>query len=148
MQFNLLNNHWALILVYSSGAILGNVFIAKGYFDTIPRSLDEVGTHRRRFALDRVYADHDPAGEADADLCQPDDLYRGVRRFYLRRAHPAHRGTADAAVGLWRMVSQRQSTEFTLFAAGAVLIAVPITLLFIFLQRYLVQGLTAGASKG
>ncbi len=41
MQFNLLNNHWALILVYSSGAILGNVFIAKGYFDTIPRSLDE-----------------------------------------------------------------------------------------------------------
>jgi arabinogalactan oligomer/maltooligosaccharide transport system permease protein len=52
------------------------------------------------------------------------------------------------AVGLWRMVSQRQSTEFTLFAAGAVLIAVPITILFMFLQRYLVQGLTAGASKG
>jgi len=52
------------------------------------------------------------------------------------------------AVGLYRMVSQRNSTEFTMFAAGAVLVAVPITMLFLLLQRNLVDGLTAGASKG
>ena len=60
----------------------------------------------------------------------------------------AHGGAATLAVGLYRMVSQRNSTEFTLFAAGAVLVAVPVTMLFIFLQRFLVEGLVCGASKG
>ncbi|MNO03355.1 Maltose transport system permease protein MalG [compost metagenome] len=52
------------------------------------------------------------------------------------------------AVGLFRMVNQSNSTEFTQFAAGAVLVALPVTLLFIFLQRFLIEGLTAGATKG
>jgi arabinogalactan oligomer/maltooligosaccharide transport system permease protein len=52
------------------------------------------------------------------------------------------------AVGMWDLVSSYQNSNFTMFAAGAVLIAVPITLLFVFLQKFLVQGLTAGASKG
>ena len=147
MQFNLLNNHWALILVYSSGAILGNVFIAKGYFDTIPRSLDESAridgaSHwivftRIMIPLARMltYVSLMIFTGAFVDFIFAELILRTEEQRTL-------------AVGLWRMVSQRQSTEFTLFAAGAVLIAVPITLLFIFLQRYLVQGLTAGASKG
>ncbi|MNG11433.1 Maltose transport system permease protein MalG [compost metagenome] len=52
------------------------------------------------------------------------------------------------AVGMWDLVNSFQNSNFTLFAAGAVLIAIPITLLFIFLQNFLVQGLTSGASKG
>ncbi|MNL76709.1 Maltose transport system permease protein MalG [compost metagenome] len=52
------------------------------------------------------------------------------------------------AVGLYDLVDAYNSTEFTLFAAGAVLVAVPITILFSFTQRFLVDGLTAGASKG
>ncbi|MNC26706.1 L-arabinose transport system permease protein AraQ [compost metagenome] len=52
------------------------------------------------------------------------------------------------AVGMWDMVNTMQNSNFTLFAAGAVLISVPIMILFAFLQRLLVDGLTAGASKG
>ncbi|MNC62036.1 Maltose transport system permease protein MalG [compost metagenome] len=52
------------------------------------------------------------------------------------------------AVGMWDMVRENQNSHFTMFAAGAVLIAVPITILFMFLQRLLVDGLTSGASKG
>ncbi|MNJ03256.1 Maltose transport system permease protein MalG [compost metagenome] len=52
------------------------------------------------------------------------------------------------AVGLYDMVNDRFSTDFTVFAAGCVLIAVPITILFMIMQRFLVDGLTAGAEKG
>ncbi|MNJ73190.1 L-arabinose transport system permease protein AraQ [compost metagenome] len=52
------------------------------------------------------------------------------------------------AVGMWDMVASHQNSNFTVFAAGAVLIAVPITILFMFMQRLLVDGLTSGASKG
>jgi arabinogalactan oligomer/maltooligosaccharide transport system permease protein len=46
------------------------------------------------------------------------------------------------------MVDTYTSTEFTLFAAGSVLAAIPVTVLFMALQRLLVEGLTAGATKG
>ncbi|MNV97683.1 L-arabinose transport system permease protein AraQ [compost metagenome] len=52
------------------------------------------------------------------------------------------------AVGMWDMVNSNTNTNFTLFSAGAVLISIPIMVLFAFLQRLLVDGLTAGASKG
>jgi arabinogalactan oligomer/maltooligosaccharide transport system permease protein len=52
------------------------------------------------------------------------------------------------AVGLWDSVSNFQDSNFTLFAAASVLTAVPIAILFMILQRFLVDGLTAGASKG
>jgi arabinogalactan oligomer/maltooligosaccharide transport system permease protein len=52
------------------------------------------------------------------------------------------------AIGLWDSVSNAQNSDFTLFAAASVLTAVPIALLFMNLQRFLVEGLTAGAGKG
>ena len=52
------------------------------------------------------------------------------------------------AVGLFEMVTGRGNTEFTTFAAGAVLVAVPITILFFIFQDHLVEGLKSGANKG
>lgn len=144
----LLNSHWALVLVYSSGAIITNVFVAKGFFDTIPRSLEEAAridgaSHIRLFfsimiPLSRpmlTYAALMIFNGSFVDFIFADLVLRTEEQRTL-------------AVGLYRMVSLRNSTEFTLFAAGAVLVAVPVTMLFMFLQRFLVEGLTAGASKG
>lgn len=145
---NLLNSHWALVLVYSSGAIITNVFVAKGFFDTIPRSLEDAAridgaSHMRLFfsimiPLSRpmlTYASLMIFNGSFVDFIFADLVLRTEEQRTL-------------AVGLYQMVSQRNSTEFTLFAAGAVLVALPVTLLFMFLQRFLVEGLTAGASKG
>ncbi|SHE12310.1 Maltose transport system permease protein malG [Chlamydia abortus] len=145
---NLLNSHWALVLVYSSGAIITNVFVAKGFFDTIPRSLEDAAridgaSHMRLFfsimiPLSRpmlTYASLMIFNGSFVDFIFADLVLRTEEQRTL-------------AVGLYQMVSQRNSTEFTLFAAGAVLVALPVTLLFLFLQRFLVEGLTAGASKG
>lgn len=144
----LLNSHWALVLVYSSGAIITNVFVAKGFFDTIPRSLEDAAridgaSHMRLFfsimiPLSRPMLTY--AGLMIFNGCFVDFIFADlVLRTEEQRT---------LAVGLYRMVSQRNSTEFTLFAAGAVLVAIPVTMLFMFLQRFLVEGLTAGASKG
>ena len=52
------------------------------------------------------------------------------------------------AVGLFALINGRESTNFTIFAAGAVLVAIPITIVFIIFQKYLVQGVASGADKG
>ncbi len=147
-SIGLLNSHWALILVYSSGAVVTNVFVAKGFFDTIPRSLEEAAridgaSHLNVFLTIMVplskpmltYASLMIFNGAFVDFIFADLVLRTEEQRTL-------------AVGLYKMVNQRNSTEFTLFAAGAVIVALPVTIMFIILQRYLVEGLTAGASKG
>lgn len=144
----LLNSHWALVLVYSSGAIITNVFVAKGFFDTIPKSLEDAAridgaSHLRLFFSIMIPLSKPMLTYASLMIfngCFVDFIFADL---ILRTEEQR-----TLAVGLYRMVSQRNSTEFTLFAAGAVLVALPVTMLFMFLQRFLVEGLTAGATKG
>ncbi|MGG1555919.1 sugar ABC transporter permease [Paenibacillus ferrarius] len=147
-QIKMLNNHWALILVYSSGAFVTNMFVAKGFYDTIPRSLEEAAlidgaTHsvvfwKIIFPLSKpmlTYVSLVIFSGAWVDFIFARLILRSQEKITL-------------AVGLYEMVSQKNSTEFTMFAAGAVLLAVPIIILYFWLQRYLIDGLTVGASKG
>ncbi|NMM53269.1 sugar ABC transporter permease [Paenibacillus aquistagni] len=146
MQLNLLDTHLALILVYSAGAPLG-AFVVKGFFDTIPKSLEESAridgaTHWTVFI--RIML----------PLSKPMITYVGLMTFagawgdfIFARLVLRTKEKWTLAIGLWDMVNNA-STNFTMFAAGAVLIAIPIALLYLFLQRFLVEGLTAGASKG
>lgn len=146
MQLNLLDTHFALILVYSAGAPLG-AFVVKGFFDTIPKSLEESAridgaTHWIVFRKIML------------PLSKPMITYVGLMTFagawgdfIFARLVLRSKENYTLAIGLWDMVNNA-STNFTMFAAGAVLIAVPIALLYLFLQRFLVEGLTAGASKG
>jgi len=147
-QINLLNNHWALILIYSSGAFVTNVFVAKGFYDTIPRSLEEA-------ALIDGATHGDVFWKIILPLSRPMLTYVSLVifsgawvDFIFARLILRSQDKITLAVGLYNMVNQRNSTEFTLFAAGAVLLAVPVIILYFWLQRYLVDGLTAGASKG
>ncbi|WP_256756667.1 sugar ABC transporter permease [Cohnella sp. WQ 127256] len=144
---DLLDSLWALILVYSAGAALG-MFVAKGFFDTIPRSLEEAAridgaSHMTIFA--RIIM----------PLSRPIITYISLTTFagawvdfIFARAILRTPQNWTLAVGLWNLVDAYNSTEFTLFAAGCVLVAIPITMLFMYTQRFLVDGLTAGASKG
>ncbi|WP_028544022.1 sugar ABC transporter permease [Paenibacillus taiwanensis] len=146
MQLNLLDTHLALILVYSAGAPLG-AFVVKGFFDTIPKSLEESAridgaTHWTVFIKIML------------PLSKPMITYIGLMTFagawgdfIFARLVLRTKEKWTLAIGLWDMVNNA-SSNFTMFAAGAVLIAIPIALLYLFLQRFLVEGLTAGASKG
>ncbi|WP_018758666.1 sugar ABC transporter permease [Paenibacillus terrigena] len=147
VQLNLLDTPWALIIVYSAGAALG-LFVAKGFFDTIPRSLEEAATidganHWQVFT------------KIILPLSKPIITYISLMTFtgawmdfIFAGLILRSRDQWTLAVGLFNLVDSYSSTAFTLFAAGAVLVAVPITILFAFTQRFLVEGLTSGASKG
>lgn len=148
MQFDLLDTHTAIIIVYSAGSVLFNGFVIKGFFDTIPRSLDESARIDGANHMDIFFRIMLP-------LTRPILVYVGLTTFtgawvdfIFARLVLRSRENWTLAVGLWDLVNSYQNTNFTMFAAGAVLIAIPITLLFVFLQKFLVQGLTAGASKG
>ncbi|MBN2982148.1 sugar ABC transporter permease [Cohnella algarum] len=147
LQLKLLDTHAALVIVYSAGAVLGG-FIVKGFFDTIPRSLDEAAridgaSHFKVFT--RIML---PLSRPMLTYVALTSFTGAWVDFIFARLVLRTKEKWTLAVGMWDLVNSYQNSNFTLFAAGSVLIAIPITLLFIFLQRFLVQGLTSGASKG
>ncbi|WP_136607914.1 sugar ABC transporter permease [Paenibacillus dokdonensis] len=147
-EWHLLDTHLALIIVYAAGAPLGGTFIAKGFLDTIPRTLDEaakIDGASNWMIFTRIIL----------PLSKPMITYLALTQFVgpwvdyiFARLVLRTKENWTLAVGLYDMVASNQNTNFPAFAAGSVLIAIPITILFIFLQRLLVDGLTSGASKG
>ncbi|NGM83022.1 sugar ABC transporter permease [Paenibacillus sp. 7124] len=147
-EFHLLDTHLALIIVYAAGAPLSGTFIAKGFLDTIPRSLDEAAR------IDGA-SNFGIFARIILPLSRPMITFMALTQFVgpwvdfiFARLILRTKENWTVAVGMWDMVNTIQNSNFTLFSAGAVLIAVPIMILFAFLQRLLVDGLTAGASKG
>jgi arabinogalactan oligomer / maltooligosaccharide transport system permease protein len=139
----------ALFLVYLGGAMGVNTWLMKGYFDTIPRSLDESAlidgaTHGQIFF--RVILPLTTPVLAVVALLTFVFLFND---FVIASAVLGQGDTDNftLAVGLFRFVDNRAS-RWGLFTAGSVLAAIPIVLLFQFLQRYIVSGLTQGAVKG
>ncbi len=138
----------ALILVYSGGAAL-SFQIAKGFFDTIPIAVDESAI------LDgctrwQIFT------KVTLPLSKPIVIYTVLTSFMspwldFIFAKVICRANADQytiAIGLWRMLEKEYiDSWYTSFAAGAVLISVPIAALFLYMQRYYVDGLS-GAVKG
>ncbi len=138
----------ALILCYSGGAGLG-FQIAKGFFDTIPLALDEA-------ALIDGCTRWQIFWQMTLPLSKPVIVYTVLTSFIgpwvdFIFAKVICRANADyytVAVGLWRMLEKEYiDSWYTCFAAGAVLISIPIAILFMFLQRYYVDGMS-GAVKG
>lgn len=147
IQLNMLDTHLALILVYSAGAALG-LFVAKGFFDTIPRSLEEAARIDGANHLTIFFRIILPLSRPIITYISLMTFTGAWVDFIFARLILRTRDKWTLAVGLYELVNSYNSTEFTLFAAGAVLVAVPITILFSFTQRFLVDGLTAGSSKG
>lgn len=143
-----LDTYWFLTVLYIGGGIPMNTWLMKGYFDTIPRDLDESARidgagHFRIFwqiilplarpmiAVQALWAFMAPFG---------DFL---LAKFLLRTDEQL-----TLAVGLQTLVSDPQQQKVALFAAGAILTALPIVLLFFLLQKNFVSGLTSGGTKG
>ncbi|MGG3888280.1 sugar ABC transporter permease [Metabacillus fastidiosus] len=144
----LLDTHLGLILVYVGGQIPINTWLMKGYLDTIPKELDESakidGAGHLRIFLQIIMPLAKPIIAVVAlfsfiapfaDFIIANILLRSEKNFTL-------------AVGLYNMVAKQFGAEFTKFAAGSVLIAIPIAILFLSFQKYFVSGLTAGGTKG
>lgn len=138
----------ALIIVYSAGA--GLTFpIVKGFFDTIPFSIDEAAVVDGATKF-QIFT------KITIPLSKPIIIYTVMTSFIAPWidfifAKVIARANADqftVAIGLWNMIQKEYiNSWYTTFAAGAVVISVPIAILFIFMQRYYVEGMS-GAVKG
>ncbi|HEM3194310.1 TPA: sugar ABC transporter permease [Streptococcus suis] len=148
LMLNALNQSWFLIFLYVGGGIPMNAWLMKGYFDTVPISLDESAKldgagHFRRFwqivlplvrpmiAVQALWAFMGPFGDYI------------LSKFLLREKE-----FYTVAVGLQTFISDVKNMKIAYFAAGAILIALPISILFFFLQKNFVSGLTSGGDKG
>lgn len=139
----------SLILVYSTTAAL-SYFVAKGFFDTIPRALDEA-------ALIDGASKNAVFWRIILPMSKPVVVYTALTSFiapwvdfiFASVIMKDNYQNYTLAVGLFRMLERENVYEyFTRFCAGAVLVAVPITLLFIKMQKYYVEGITGGSVKG
>ncbi len=149
--FHLQGSFWALVIIYSAGSGMG-FFISKGFFDTISRSIDEAamidGANRAQIFWDIILP-----------LSKPIIVYTILTSFmapwgdyvtssYIIGANNAPQWTV--AIGLYKWANERElfTSYYTRYAAGSVVIALPMTLLFLFTQKYYVAGVTGGAVKG
>ena len=138
----------ALILCYSGGAGLG-FQIAKGFFDTIPIAVDEA-------ALLDGCTRWQIFSRITLPLSKPIIIYTVLTSFmapwldfiFAKVICRANSDQYTIAIGLWKMLEKEYiDSWYTSFAAGAVLISIPIAILFLFMQRYYVDGVS-GAVKG
>lgn len=143
-----LNSQLGLIAVYLGGALGVNTFLMYGFFNTVPRELDEAAkidgaSHAQIFftIILRLVA---PI-LAVVGLLSFVSAYGEfvVAKVVLQRVEHY-----TLAVGLYVWASDERNAPWGLFAAAAVLAAIPVVLLFQFLQRYIVGGLIAGSVKG
>ncbi|ALS28522.1 arabinogalactan ABC transporter permease [Paenibacillus sp. 32O-W] len=147
LNMNLLNTHSALMLVYSAGGAMGYLLV-KGYFDTIPRSLEEsarIDGANHWTVFFKIFL---PLSRPLIVFLSVTSFAGAFNDFIFAQTVLRTNEKLTLAVGLYNMVNTNTSTQFTIFAAGCVLVAVPITLLFMVCQRFLVEGLTAGTDKG
>lgn len=142
-QFNLINNLWGLILIYSAGAPMGYL-TQKGFFDTIPISIDEAARIDGATSLQIFMKINLPLSKPILVFTALTSFTWPWSDFILPKLLLKEKDLYTVAVGLMSL----GETEFSRFAAGAIFIAVPIVVLYFFLVKYMVNGMSSGAVKG
>ena len=138
-----------LVIVYCASSGMG-YYVSKGFFDTIPKSLDEAARVDGATRFQVFY-------KVIMPMAKPIVIYTILMGFmapwgdFMTASYIIHEDSAgmNVAVGMYEWLSKTNlNTHYTMFCAGGVVVAVPVTALFLMLQKYYVEGVTGGAVKG
>jgi len=138
-----------LIIVYCASSGMG-YYVSKGFFDTIPKSLDEAARVDGATRGQVFY-------KVIMPLSKPIVIYTVLMGFmapwgdFMLASYLIHENSAgmNVAVGMFEWLSRANlNNDYTMFCAAGVIVAIPVTLVFLFLQKYYVEGVTGGAVKG
>jgi arabinogalactan oligomer / maltooligosaccharide transport system permease protein len=143
-----LNTATGLILVYLGGAMGVNAWLMKGFFDTIPAELDESARVDGATPAQVFWGVVLPLAAPVLAVVALISFISTLNEFLIASALLQTQDRQTLAVGMQSLVDQRYAEEWGPFAAGVLLAAVPVVLIFMALQRFIVQGLTGGAVKG
>lgn len=142
-----LNSKLGLICVYLGGALGSNTFLLYGFFNSIPRSLDEAAmidgaTHAQTFWTIIM-----PLVRPVLAVVGLLSFISSLGDFVIAKVVLQDESQFTLAVGMYTWAADQKATPWGIFAAGSVIAAVPVILLFQYLQKYIVSGLTAGGVK-
>lgn len=148
LTLGLLDKPLALVIIYVAGAIPYNVWLVKGYLDGLSKEIDEAAyidgcTYFGTFTKIIL-----PLSKPIITYCAVSQFMQPWMDYILPNMLLSGDANKTLAVGLFSMITGKENSNFTMFAAGSILIAVPITILFMIFQKYLVQGISSGANKG
>ena len=143
-----LDSQLGLIMIYMGGSLGGGTYLMYGFFNTVPKELDEAAkidgaTHTQIFYT-IILPLVTPILAVNVLLS-----FIGITSdFVLASVVLSTPESLTLAVGLQQFVSDPFSKDWAMFCAGAILSAIPVVALFLYLQKYIVSGLTGGAVKG
>ncbi len=142
-----LNSKLGLICVYLGGALGSNTFLLYGFFNSIPRSLDEAAmidgaTHAQTFWTIIM-----PLVRPVLAVVGLLSFISSLGDFVIAKVVLQDEGQFTLAIGMYVWAADQKVTPWGIFAAGSVIAAIPVILLFQYLQKYIVSGLTAGGVK-
>ncbi|MEV8249334.1 sugar ABC transporter permease [Microbacterium sp. NPDC076768] len=143
-----LNTHTGLIMVYLGGALGVNTYLMYGFFNTIPKEIDEAaridGAGHARIFFTIILRLVSPILAVVGLL----SFIGTVNEYVVASVMLVDVEQQTLVVGLTKLVANPRYADWSAFSAGAVMAAIPVMILFLFLQKYIVGGLTAGATKG
>ena len=142
-----LNSKLGLICVYLGGALGSNTFLLYGFFNSIPRSLDEAAmidgaTHAQTFWTIIM-----PLVRPVLAVVGLLSFISSLGDFVIAKVVLQEEDQFTLAIGMYMWAADPNTTPWGIFAAGSVIAAIPVILLFQYLQKYIVSGLTAGGVK-
>jgi arabinogalactan oligomer / maltooligosaccharide transport system permease protein len=143
-----LNTLSGLFLVYLAGAMGVNAWLMKGFFDTIPNELDESARVDGATPAQVFWGVVLPLAAPVLSVVALLSFVGTVNEFVIASALLQTQDHFTMPVGMQFLISQKYEQQWGPFTAGVLLAAIPVVLLFVFLQRFIVHGLTGGAVKG
>jgi arabinogalactan oligomer/maltooligosaccharide transport system permease protein len=143
-----LNSPWGLILVYLGGSLGGGTYLMYGFFNTVPKEIDEAakidGATHTQIYFQIILRLVSPILAVQMLLS-----FIGISSDFILASIVMNKPDQyTLAVGLGLFIDQPYSKNWAMFCAGAIIAATPIVILFMSLQRYITSGLTGGAVKG
>lgn len=146
--FGLLDQPLALVIIYTSGAIPFNVWLIKGYLQGIPKELDESAKIDGANKLQIFFKIILPLSVPIISFVAVTQFMAPWMDYILPSFIIESNEKWTLAVGIFSFINDQTNINYPAFAASALLVAVPITFLYVVFQRFLIEGITAGANKG
>ncbi|MFZ9043356.1 MAG: sugar ABC transporter permease [Candidatus Nanopelagicaceae bacterium] len=137
-----------LILIYLGGAMGVNIWLLKGFVDSIPAELDEAAKIDGASAMQTYWQIFVPLAAPVLAVVSLLSFIGTFNEFILARLFLIEVESRTVAVGLQQFIGGQYSENWGPFAAGSLIASIPIVIIFLSLQKYIISGLTAGSVKG
>lgn len=145
---NLLNSHIGLVFIYSGSMCIFGIWNMKGYFDSIPIEIEEASKIDGASNLQLIWRIILPLARPAIIVTAVMVLIFVWNEYLFATTFMLKEESYTLAGGLYQLQANDYSRSWPLFSAAAMLVSVPILIVFFIIQKYMISGLTAGGVKG